>query len=264
MRLKLDEFFEEQLLFQAKNLVLEDFIEHIKESHSNFSTEITKFEKACLEIKITGRQIKLKLDSIPDFLQEDYRISNITEYNKYAASLHLLDLNKPPKFYTTRNEIERCECHLIAKIIEKAVLLIFNLTKLSEFQFYNYSGNYLGIITRIRLNHDLITNTFSIYDCLIFTERYKIEKKDIDTLKDILKIVGKEDYCVQNLPEIINELEGFTKFPFIEAEEIIDFEKLNHVKVPKRPIFYRIPFLVWTQQQKAFYVPDESISELIY
>jgi hypothetical protein len=264
MRLKLDEFFEDPLLFQAKNLFLEEFSEYIRERRSNFATEIIRFEKTFLEISITGRRLKVKLDSIPDFMQEDYQNSSIIEYNKYAASLHLLDLNKPPKFYATRNEIERCECYLIGKIIEKAILLIFNLTKLSEFQFYTYSGNYLGVITRIRLNHDLITNTFSIYDCLIFTEHYKIEKKDIATLKDILKIVEKEDYCVQNLPEIINELEGFTKFPFIEAEDVISFEKLNRVKIPKRPIFHRIPFLVWTQQQKAFYVPDESISELVY
>ena len=83
-------------------------------------------------------------------------------------------------------------------------------------------------------------------------------------LKDIATIVDKEDYCVQDLPELIDQLEDFTKVPFVEAEEIENFEKVNRIKIPKRPIFYRIPFLVWTQQQKAFYVPDESISELIY
>jgi len=264
MYLKLDEFFEDQLLIQAKNLFLEEIIEYIREKHSNTIKELIKFEKACLEIGIARRRVKVKLDSIPDFLQETYHVSNITEYNKYADSLHLLDLNKPPKFYATKSEIERCECYIIAKIIENAILLILNLTKLSEFQVYTFFGNYLGIVTRIRLSRDLITDTFSIYDCLIFMERYRIEKKDIAMLKEILKIVEKEDYCVQNLPEIINELEGFTKFSFIEAEDIIEFEKLNRIKVPKRPIFYRIPFLVWNKRQKAFYVPNESISEFIY
>lgn len=245
MRLKLNEFFDDSVLIGAKNLVLGDISEPIK-------------------IEIKDRQINVDLESIPDSLQDEYQPSNVIEFNKHASSLNLLDLNKPPKYYAAQNEIEKCECYIIAKIIEKAILLIFNVAKLADFQFYSYSGRYLGTITRIRLNRDLITGIFSIYDCLIFQERYKVEKRHIAMLKDITTIIDKEDYCIQNLPEIIDQLGEFTKVPFVEAEEIGSFEKIYRLKIPKRPIFYQIPFLVWTQQQQAFYVPDINISELIY
>ncbi len=264
MRLKLNEFFDNRILIGAKNLLLEEMSEYIQENSSPFDPELIRFKNTSLKMKLTDHQIHVELDSIPDVLQEEYQVSNVIEFNKHASSLNLLDLNKPPKYYATQNETEKCECYLIAKLIEKAILLIFDVAKLAEFQFYSFSGNYLGSITRIRLNHDLVTGKFSIYDCLIFTDRYRIEKRDIAMLKDIMTIVDEEDYCVQNLPEIIENLKEFTKFPSIDAEVIISFEKSNRVKVPKRPIFYRIPFLVWTQQQKAFYVPDESILELVY
>lgn len=264
MRLKLNEFFEDHVLIEAKNLLLGEISEYIKKISSESNRDSIDFGKGSLEIEIKDRQINVELDSIPDFLTEEYQVSNVIEFNQIASSLNLLDLNKPPKYYATQNEIEKCECYLIAKIIEKTVLLIFDLAKFAEFQFYSFSGNYLGALTRIRLNRDLITGTFSIYDCLIFKERYKVEKRHIAMLKDITTIVDKEDYCFQNLPELIDQLEDFTKKPFIEAEEIGNFEKMNRLKIPKRPIFYRIPFLVWTQQQKAFYVPDASITELVY
>ena len=224
MRLKLNEFFDNSILIGAKTLVLEEIPEDIK-------------------IEIKDRQIDVDLDSIPDSLKDEYQTSSVIEFNKYAGSLKFLDLNKPAKYYATQNETEKCECYVIAKVIEKAILLIFDLTKLAEFQFYSYSGRYLGSLTRIRLNHDLVTGIFAIYDCLIFMERYRIEDRDIAMLKDIMELVDKADYCVQNLPEIIDKLKEFTKFPSIEAEVIIGFEKSNQVKVPKRPLFYRIPLV---------------------
>jgi hypothetical protein len=263
MRLKLDEFFDDHILIEAKNLVLEDIAQYIK-IYPEFNNESIEIDNASLKIQIISREINVELDSIPNFLQGTYQVSNIIEFNKHASSLHLLDFNAPPKYYAAQNKTEKCECYLIAVIIEHAIALIFNLAKFAEFQFYSYSGNYLGAITRVRLNRDLITGTFSIYDCLIFQERYKVEKRHIAMLKDITTIVDKEDYCFQNLPEIIDQLEEFTKVPFVEAEEIGRFEKLHRIKIPKSPLFYRIPFLIWTQQQKAFLVPDESISELIY
>ena len=265
MYLKLDEFYFYDRLFEAKNLLLQEFSNNIEKITQNHVSEIIQFKDARLELSLEDQRIEMELDQIPAFLQDEYHYSNIIEYNKYAESLQMLDFNRPPKSFAVPDEIGKCELFLIAKMIEKAILLTFNLNKFSEFQFYTTKGTFLGTLSRIRLNRDL-TGIFTNYDCSIFSERFKIEKKHIILLKDSLEIIDKEDYCLNNLPEILEELEAFTYSPYIEADKIYKLEELykNRVKIPKRPIFYRVPFLLWEQQKKNFYVAAENISEIIY
>lgn len=268
MFLKLDAFYSPSLLVEAKNLVVQEFSDHIEQIIPDHASEIIVFEDARLEFFLKNRRIEIKLNKIPAFLQQDeYKFSNIIEYNKAAATLNILDLNLPPKGYAARrNEIEICELFIIAKVIEKAILRIFNLEKFSEFQFYTMAGHFLGDVDRIRLNRDSFSGVFSTYDCLIFSDRFKIEKRHIELLKDSLEIIDEEDYCLENLPDVLEELEKFTNKPYIQAETILNFEKLykNRIKIPKRPIFHRIPFLAWDQRQKQFYIPEENITEVIY
>jgi hypothetical protein len=267
MYIDLDALYSRSVLNDAKNLLHEQYSEFIKRivpdpKDSDFET--IQFVDAQLELIIEDGRIDVQLDRIPKFLEDQYLISNVIEYNKFAASLNQLDLNKPPKTLASKNNIERCELFINAKLIENAIISIFHLNKLSEFQFYTLADRYLGIATRIRLNRDLL-GIFRTYDFLIFTERYKIEKKDIATLKDILDIVDKEDYCFADLPVVLDDLEDLTLKPFVEAETVSSFEKLYRIKVPKRPIFYRIPFLAWNQRDRTkFYVSEENITELIF
>ncbi len=266
MFVKLDSFYSMDLLIRAKDHMLDEFPDQIQEKTVNPAAETIQLKDASLEIRLEKNRIAIELDQIPAFLQEDYHFSNVIEYNKLAETLSFLDLNKPPKSFAAKDEISKCELFLIAKIIEKTILLTFNLEKLSDFQFYTLSGNFLGILSRIRLNRDAFSGTYSTYDCLIFAERFKVEKRHIAILKDFLEIINEEDYCLANLPDVLDELEGLTTHPFIEAEKIRSLEQQykNRVKIPKRPIFYRVPFLAWDQRQTQFYVPAENISEVIY
>ncbi|NVM52912.1 MAG: hypothetical protein HWN66_04355 [Candidatus Helarchaeota archaeon] len=264
MYIDIDEFYSDGLLNVAKNLFLGQYSDYVRRVSLDQDFELIEFEDAQLELYLEEGWIDVQLDKIPTCLQDKYLVSNVTEYNKLASTLRMLDLNKPPKFLAAKNELERCELFVIAKLIENAILVTFDLNKLTEFQFYTLSGEFLGILTRIRLIRDVF-GRFKNYDCLVFAENYIIDKKDIATLKDILNIVDKEDYCFENLPEVLNELEDLTLKPFVEAEEITRLENLHRIKIPKRVLFYRIPFSVWEQHQRTnFYVPEENISEIIY
>ncbi|MHA1649496.1 MAG: hypothetical protein ACTSYB_04805, partial [Candidatus Helarchaeota archaeon] len=68
------------------------------------------------------------------------------------------------------------------------------------------------------------------------------------------------------LPNVLDELETLAHHSFIDSNTIFQFEEKyrNLVKIPKRPIFYRVPFLAWDQKQNYFYVSKENISEVIY
>ncbi len=268
MYLRLDAFYERDILIKAKNHMIQEFDPFIEKITRNSHSNIIKLDDAILEISLNDYRIEVLLNRIPDFLLDEYQFSNIIEYNKYADAFHMLDLNKPPKSFAAKTEVQKAELFLIAKILEKAILLIFNLDKLSEFQFYMIAETpiYLGTLTRIRMIRDAFSGIFSTYDCLIFSERFKIEKKHVLILKDILELIDKEDYCLENLPNVLDELETLAHHSFIDSNTIFQFEEKyrNLVKIPKRPIFYRVPFLAWDQKQNYFYVSKENISEVIY
>ncbi|NVM30888.1 MAG: hypothetical protein HWN65_18755 [Candidatus Helarchaeota archaeon] len=267
MYIDLDEFYDYDLLNQAKNRLLEEVSDQIKQiiPDADPEFEIIEFKDARLELLIEDGWIDAKLNKIPAFLPDFYPVSNVVEYSKLAKTLRMLDVNTPPKFLAAKTALQKAELFLIAKLIENAILIQFDLNKIGEFQFYTLSGDFLGILTRIRLNRDPFTGVFKTYDFLIFSECYKIERKDIATLKDCLDIVDKADYCFEDLPEVLDDLEILTEKSYVEAEQISVIEKTFKMKVPKRPIFYRIPFLAWDRRDRMqFFVSEEYISEVIY
>ncbi|MHA1263648.1 MAG: hypothetical protein ACTSRS_00280 [Candidatus Helarchaeota archaeon] len=267
MNIDLDAFYNRIVLTQAKNLFITQFSQHICEINSfsiTSNTEIISFSDARLELTINPGRISVVLDQIPSFLKDIYQVSNVIECSLFSKALSFDLIDKPPKFLATKTELQRCELFLIAKLIENALLSIYGLEKLSEFQFYTVDGTFLGFLTRIRLIRDIF-GIFHNYDCLIFAERYIIDKKDIITLKEISEIVDKDDYCFEDLPLVLDELEPLTSKPFIESEEINWFENLYRIKIPKTPIFYRIPFMSWTRHGRtSFYVSPDIITELKY
>ncbi len=270
MYISLDAFYNYDLLISAKNSMKESIKHEIQGSFfdpKDPDAEFIQFEDAKAEIYIENGWIDLELDAIPSILQDQYKISNIIEYNKMAALLSFLDLNKPPKSYAAKHdEVAQCELYLIALIIENAILLTFHLSKLGEFQFYNNSNVFIGILDRVRLSRDPFSGLYSNYDFLIFSGMYKIEKKHVEFLKDTLDLIDEQDYCLKDLPAVLEELENLTSEPIAPANMILEFEKRynNRVKIPKRPIFYRIPFLAWDQRQDRFFVSQENMSEVIY
>ena len=267
MYIDLDEFYSRGVLNVAKNLLLGQYsnaINRVIPDPEDPGFETILFEDSQLELIIEKGHIDAQLDRIPQFLKHQFLLSNVIEYNKIADSLHKLDLHKPPKFLAAKTDIDLCELFIIAQLIELAIVATFNLHKLTEFQFYTLSGDYLGILTRIRLNRDVF-GIFHNYDCLIFAEKYIIEKKDIATLKDISEFVDEEDYCFSDLSDVLDELDDLTLKSFVESEEINRLESLHRIKIPKVPIFHRIPFMAWTQRERTnFYVSDDVISEVRY
>lgn len=267
MHIDLEEFYNRGVLDVAKNLFLGDYsadIVRVIPDPLDPNYETILFEDAQLELIIEDGWIDAQLDEIPQFLKRQPLISNIIEYSKLAESLHRLDLDTPPKFLAAQTDLEQYELFIIAKLIEYAILTTFNLKKLSEFQFYTFSGNFLGILARIRLSRDYL-GTFRNHDCLLSAEKYKIERKDIAMLKDISAIVDEQDYCFTDLPALLDELEDLTLKPHVSSEELARIENLHKIKIPKNPIFYRIPFLTWTQREKMhFFVSEDVVSEIIY
>jgi len=268
MHINLDEFYSSDLLRQAEKRLITQLSGHIHKVCADPEapeTDLICFHDAELSLAIEEAYIGVQLDRIPSCLQDKYLPSNIIEYNKHAHLFGLLDLNKPPKFLAAKSEINKYELYIIAKLIENALLITFQMTKFAEFQFYSHSNLYLGILSRLRLRRDIMSGFYFNHDCLIFTEKYKIEKRDIELLEDISTIVEQKDYCFEDLPTLLDELKDLTLKPQIEAEVVVNIEQLYRIKIPKTPLFYRFPFLAWDQRDRThFYVPDENITIISY
>jgi hypothetical protein len=267
MYIDLDAFYGIELLKQAKDRLIKHYITQITQAGpdpEDPEMDLIQFQDATLSLLIEEGVIDVELDTIPSFLKNNYMQSNIIEYNKHAYLLGMLDLNKPPKSLAAKTELSRCELYIIAQIIENAILITFHLNKFAEFQFYTPAG-YLGILTRVRLNRDIVSGLYYNYDCLIFAGKYKVEKRDIEVLEDISTIVESDDYCFEDLPVLLDELKDLTLKPYVAAEVIAGIEKLHRIKVPKVPLFYRIPFLAWDQRDRtSFHVQGENISLISY
>jgi hypothetical protein len=266
MHLDLDEFYSQNHLEAARDLLLTEYSEHINRAITdpldpNFITIL--FPDAQLELSLSAGRIDAQLNTIPTFLEDQYHISNVIECSPFSKSLSSELIDKPPKYLGTKNNKQRCELFILAKLIENALIAVFHLTKFSEFQFYSFSGEFLGTLTRLRLMRDVL-GIFHTHDCLIFADRYVVDAKDVHALKDFTSIIDKEDYCFAELPEVLEDLDALAIKPYVQAEEIARIERLHRIRVPKKPIFYQVPFLAWNQRRRAaFYVPEDSISELI-
>ncbi len=267
MYIDLDSFYNIELLKQAKDRLIKQYSAQIAQAGpdpEDSEMDLIQFRDATLSLLIEEGVIDVELDAIPSFLKDSYMQSNIIEYNKHAYLLGMLDLNKPPKSLAAKTDLRRCELYIIAQIIENAILITFQLDKFAEFQFYT-PAEFLGILTRVRLNRDIASGRYFNYDCLIFAGKYKVEKRDIEVLEDISTIVEKDDYSFENLPSLLDELKDLTLKPYVAAEAIAEIEKVHGIKVPKVPLFYRIPFLAWDQRDRtSFHVQKENISLISY
>ena len=99
---------------------------------------------------------------------------------------------------------------------------------------------------------------------MLFAEKFKLEKRDIALLQDALELVDEADYCFEELPNVLGKLKKLTKKPSVDAPTIAGIEKVHRIKVPKLPIFHRVPFYTWTQKGTRFEVSKKHISEFIF